>query len=473
MKKFISVILSAVLLTGLLAGCTPEQNAAVYPVYVQGAVFSGDSADKIPLNLSFDSAWLTKGDNTEYNGDLAAFSALLCADSYFREKDMDKGTPNRVLLKNADESEYDFTALLRGIGFTDTQHTESYKEKEYPTDTNDSVTMNMGHMSDGKNDIFVVVIRGCFSAQEWLSAFDPGSDSAAYTELTGEHSEWANKNHLKGFDTAAGRAASFIDGFIEGNDDPALPNSILITGHSRGGAIANILGAGYESNQNLKTFTYTFNTPEVTCSDDGINRETVFNIFDSSDFFTDNMPFADEHFYRYGRDLSLSIADSAEIREALAGIKGRDDYACASKELSDSYKKLFGSRFSDRASLYEFKKVTELFDSREEAQSRLDECLALIDSENGLGLESFFVPGEIKENSLGRYELSCEYCPAALLTSYSKILAYGEAAYTAVKTLFVNDPEGMEIAGLLFENLAGVNGGHLLINSYALTEYVK
>lgn len=471
MKKLIAVLTAVILSAGLF--CASAQGAYTQPVQIEGAIFGGRSDDSISAEVTFDPAWITDADNTVYNADLAAFAALISADSYFREKDLAKGTQNRVLIPGAEE-EYDWTCLLKAAGFTDARHIESFREREYSADSNDSVTLTLGYLDfDGRYDCYAVVFRGCFSAQEWLSVYDPGSDSPAYEALTGEHPEWTDKNRYKGLDIAANRAVEFISEFMQAHDRPELPDCILFTGHSRGGSLANMIGADFEKNSAAKTFTYTFSTMPVTADADAGARQTVFNLYDSGDFFTDALPFGEEHFSRYGRDLCVRIADSPEIRAAVAAMKCRDDYACPPAEITQAYAEMFGRRFPDRAALYEMKTAVQVFDTEEAALARRETCLGLIGAEAGLDLGQFCGMGEVSRNDEGKFELEMEYCDAALIWGFSKILAYGDAAYEAFRTLFEADADGCAIAELLITNLQAINAGHLIINSYILTGYVK
>ena len=61
----------------------------------------------------------------------------------------------------------------------------------------------------------------------------------------------------------------------------------------------------------------------------------------------------------------------------------------------------------------------------------------------------------------------------ALLAAYAKSLAYGEAASLATYSLFEEDADACAILELLMENAPALTGGHLLINGYVLTKYVK
>lgn len=460
---FLSIVFALMLLTGC------GQTVTTYPAHVEGALFGGKSDDRIAVDVTFDSKWITKNDNTKYNPDLAAFSALCSADSYFRLKDYEKGTQNRVLFDEEEESAYDFTSFFKKLGFTDVKYVESFSEKEYASDTNDSVTMTMAYCKvDNKYDMYVVALRGCFSSGEWLSVYDPGSDSGIYTGLTGEHPEWTDKNHFKGMDIAVNRADEFINEFMETNDDPKCQDCILFTGHSRGGSLANILGAKYEKEGQTRTYTYTFNAADTTCSEDAGEYKTVFNIFDINDFFTSPLPFGKETFVRYGTDITENISEKEEIKKAVAELKGRDDYICVEPTVKAQYQELFGAAFPDRASLYEEKSFTETFATKEEAETRAEELQNLIGKENGLGAEAFCSIGQIKETSEGKFELTTKYNGGAVLIGFSKLLAYGPSVYEPFMNLFAKDTQICDIATLLSDNLAEIKGGHLIVNSYVL-----
>ncbi len=471
MKKLTALLLSFILAAGLLSGCAKTDFSK--SVTVEGSIFGGKSDDKISTDLRFDIDWITKKDNTKYNADLAAFCALLSTDAYYREKDLAKGTQNRVLLNDSTE-EYDWTVLLKALGFTDVKYIESFRAKSYEGDGNDSATLVLAYQKvNNKYDAYVAVLRGCFSAQEWVSAFDPGCAGSAYTELTGAHPEWTNTDHFKGLDIGANRADEFIKEFIAEHDDPKAENCILFTGHSRGGSLANMLGAAYEKSASARTYTYTFNSLAVTTEKDADSYKTIFNLYDTGDFYTDVLPFGEEHFSRYGKDLSLSIADTAKAKEALAKLKGRDDYTAASAELKASYKDLFSKRFPSRSALYEMTSATQSFASEEEAAARLAACESLIGADAGLDLSEFCRMGQVTKTADGKYELTMEYCSAALLKAFSKVLAYGNAAYEGMISLFAEDEAACELAKLMMDNAAALSGGHLMANSYVLTQFVK
>lgn len=462
-KRITSFIFSLIMFISCAVGKT-EYN---FPVTVQGAIFGGSEGDEISLDLKFDSGWITKADNYIYNGNLAAFSAILCSDSYFRAKDVSKGTVNRVLAGS--EQDYTQTALLEKLGYTDVRFIETYKLKQYAADTNDSATFVIGYKNiDDEFDSYIIVVRGCFSIGERLSAFDPGCDSESYTALTGEHGEWTNKNYFKGYDTAVCRATEFIGEYMDEHGSESREDAVLLTGHSRGASLANIIGADFENDESIKSFTYTFNSTPVI-SDSGAKKYgTIFNLFDKNDYYTDPFPFADEHFVRYGRDISINISKCGMIRKKLSGIKGEDDYICLSPLAREEYDNLFAGCFPNRASLYVMKSVTETYNSDEEASARLDELKSFI---SGLGISDFCSVSDVSENN-GKYEIKISYCGAAILFGFAQIQAYGSAAYDAVISLFKDDTAGCRMAEIIFDNLVGLGGAHLLVNGYAMSTSV-
>lgn len=462
-KKIISLLISLLMFFGFYIGNAEYNN----PVTVEGAIFGGQAGDSMGVQLEFDSDWITDASNKIYNGKLAAFSALLCADSYFRSKDLSKGTQNRVIVgDNADS--YTQTALLESLGYSDVRFIETFKAKQYASDNNDSATIVEGYKNvDGKYDSYIFVLRGCFSAGERLSAFDAGCDSDAYKALTGEHPEWTNKGCFKGLDVASSRAMEFIDEYIAEHDDESRENTVLLTGHSRGASIANIIGAELEKDNDIKSYTYTFNAMPVTTQANAGTYLTVFNIFDTNDYYTNPLPFGKERFVRYGRDMDRSIAQSDGIKSKIASVKGRDDYRCMNPEAKKEYDKVFGRLFPDRASLYEMKNLTFVFDTETDAQAKLGLYTTYIGSA-GLGLSDFCSLSEVSENG-GKYQFTMEYCTEAILYSLAQIQAYGASAYGAVAELFAQNTDASALAEIVFNSLDDINGGHLLVNGFVLS----
>lgn len=471
-KRAAALLLVFALLSVSLTGCAG--GTGVYAVHVEGSVFTGKTGGSVAAGIRFDPAWITEGDNTEYSPELAAFAALLSADTYFREKDIERGNPNRVLFDDASAEDYSPTVLASRLGFSDVKYVESYKEKEYSCDGSDSATLTMAYRSvKGKYDLYVVALRGCFSAGEWNSIFDLGCDSAAYEAYTGEHPEWTDRSCFKGVGIAKNRALEIIREFIAEHDDAGRENCILVTGHSRGGVLANLIGAELEKDESVRSFTYTFNAMAATADASAPAYKTVFNVFDSADFFADPVPLGNESFYRYGTDMTLRIEDDAQVLAAIEALQGDSGFHCLSADAAARYREMFGARFADRASLYEPRTMTWLFGTEGEAAECLARCETLIGADEGLDLGTFCSMREAAKTEDGGYAVTMDYCDGGILAAYCKILAYGSAAHDAAVSLFAEDAAACEIADFLADNGAALVGGHLLANSYVLAEFVK
>lgn len=452
-------------------------SAESVPVQIEGSIFGGSAGESVYLTATFSDEWLTSPDADIYRPDLAQFASVLSADVYFREKDV--GTPklNRVLFEGEDPERYDRTALIRRFGFTDTEYIETAKTEAPGTDANDSVTVLMGRKtSDDLYDIYVFAFRGAYSIQEWCSAFDTGADTDLYTTVTGNHPEWKDRRCFKSIDVAANRAIILLDSFMEKNGSPDRKKCILVTGHSRGGMIANRIGAILEKREDCISRTYTFNSPGFTLDPDIGEYRTIFNLGDQNDFFTDPLPFANETFLRYGRNLFLPIRDSEELIHGIDALKGKDDFVSLTAKQQETYRGMFGKLFPDRADLYEPRMLNISFDSMEEAEKALVNRKRCLGSDEGLGLETFCrIYGRGKEGTIaadedGRYTVTLEYSGAALLTAYAKELAYGQACRPIFDDLFAGDEQAIALSDFYMENLSEINGSHRLINSYVLSE---
>ncbi|MDO4976622.1 MAG: hypothetical protein Q4E53_05090 [Eubacteriales bacterium] len=296
-KKTLAFLLAFVLVFGSLTGFKSNTKTSTIPVTVEGTIFGG-AGQPIKTELTYGPDLLIHSNNKKYDKTIAGLSALLCADSYFRDKDLANGKQNRVLVDGEDASQYTHTTLLKKLGFTEVEYIETYKEKKYSYDTNDSSTFLLAHENvDNKYDIFVCVARGCFSSSDWLSCFDLGADTSAYETLTGKHPEWTEKNQQKGLSIAAERTNEFLENFMKKYGNPARKSIVLLTGHSKGGVIANILGAKMEENKKVKSFTYAFNTPKFDNKPGKKAYKTIYNVVDDGDLFSDHFPFQKERFY--------------------------------------------------------------------------------------------------------------------------------------------------------------------------------
>lgn len=163
--------------------------------------------------------------------------------------------------------------------------------------------------SGAEREIISVSVRGTNgTVQEWSSNFDIGDPNESP-----KTADWTIKANHKGFDVAATRLLRYINTYLSSYPASAAKKVIWVTGHSRGAAIANILGARLE-NLGYDTYTYTFAAPNTTTAANAATAtayKSIFNIVNSDDFVP-CLPMTQWGFRRYGRTASVSVAKNYE-----------------------------------------------------------------------------------------------------------------------------------------------------------------
>lgn len=159
-------------------------------------------------------------------------------------------------------------------------------------DAQDTVAYTIGrriaNISGKKRFIYCIVLRGTESASEWLSNIDTGVSSDADHE-----------GFRRTADTLVGEITKFIT-------TKAEDNIIWITGHSRGGAVANLFGAMITNSQNFalrdNIYIYTFGSPNTTTKAGIYNN--IYNIINPDDIIT-VLPPDKWGFHRFGNTIEL------------------------------------------------------------------------------------------------------------------------------------------------------------------------
>lgn len=234
--------------------------------------------------------------------------------------------------------------LMQYQGLSDVQYknlTSSYSD-------DDVSAYYIGHRTVTYNgatkDIIVIAVRGTNERKEWYSNFDVGT-----TTKFSSYSDWTTSANHKGFDVAAVRiqkqVASYVSTYAKGSNQKVY----FVTGHSRGAAIANIIGASLTDKGNT-AYTYTFACPNTTTKSASVCKsyKTIFNVVNSDDF----VPFLPCNvwgFRRYGLTSTASIADKYEKEwEDFTGI---NDYNPDTYGMEDTIDEL-GAIFSNRNQAY-------------------------------------------------------------------------------------------------------------------------
>ena len=178
-----------------------------------------------------------------------------------------------------------------------------YFNYDAPT-TKNQAAYAISHKRSYGNDVILLSFRGfVYGAEEFSGNFDLSSDG--------------NGKFHSSFYICAQAAKTSLDAYItNGGYDPSRVK-ILITGYSRGGAIANVLGcllntqADY-TKENL--FVYTFEAPR-TAIGRGNGDKNIYNIISREDFVTYSVP-SQFGFARAGTDVDIYDTSVASLVKA-------------------------------------------------------------------------------------------------------------------------------------------------------------
>lgn len=257
-----------------------------------------------------DYSWFL-GDNTVYNPELSRLSILLAAVIY------DGGT---LSLANTTDTSITGGGTITGVmEYFGMENAKTVFLGDMYTDNHLS-EVGLGYHNvvvNGKlKTVLAVTVRGTNGTiEEWSSNCDIGDIS---TDTEGD--DWENPLNHKGFDIAANRIMRIVDEYIA--ESELDPGSVVywVTGHSRGAAIANIIGANLERDGKT-AFTYTYAAPNCTLADDAHSYTSIFNVINEDDFVP-CLPMEYWGYTTYGRaTTTASIKDSYEKEwEKLTGI---------------------------------------------------------------------------------------------------------------------------------------------------------
>ena len=294
----------------------PAENLTVKAEYCSEAVTASGLSNlsgRTSTSLAFSDAWLLQ-DARVYNHDLATACAVLTAVCNSESQ----------YYSNVDGALPYAERTLWSLGFSDVR-TESYALRSSILDelgalligTHDvaAYTFASKTVSDPANGqpvtLVFVGVRGSYGI-EWLSNFNL-------------HDAQSESDDHHGFGTAETEVELALDQYTrEIGADPARTR-ILITGHSRGGAIANLLAARLTDRSEAQgqaapassIYAYTFAAPGSTREADrqGVSYANIFNIVNETDIVT-QLPLSTWGYGRYGTMVSLPSTESAEFETA-------------------------------------------------------------------------------------------------------------------------------------------------------------
>lgn len=261
----------------MMTGCNTvkrEQVRLSYPVE-SGSTVTADSTV-----IWDDSAFV--GEQTAFDSDTARICAVLCACA---------GSSD-IAQENLTALEFEKTAKF------------SY-EKSY---RGDRVGVLFSKRQIGDQTLVGVIIRGTVG-KEWYSNFDIG-----YGE---EHAGFA-------------ACADFVEDKLHmylvnyGLTDQAV--TYLVTGYSRGGAVANIVAQRLIEQNSGTVRAYTFASPHTTTRANAAQYAGIYNLIREEDFFT-YVPLTEWGYRRYGTDISLTSTRTAtpdHVQSVFRDVTGSD-----------------------------------------------------------------------------------------------------------------------------------------------------
>lgn len=251
-------------------GQTDDADAAPYDNTFSGFLTSGYATSSISGKMDY--SWFF-GDNTVYNAELSKLSILFSSVIYDGSSLALTDTAGTAVDSDS------ISDVMNYFGFGSTQ-------RVYLGDIYSDIHLSeagIGHrnvkVGNALKTVVAVTIRGTNGTiEEWSSNCDIGELATDTAD-----DDWINPLNHKGFDISAARIMRLMDTYIEETGLDSENVVYWVTGHSRGAAIANIIGANLEK-AGKTAFTYTFAAPNNTLSSDRASYQTIFNIINEDDF---------------------------------------------------------------------------------------------------------------------------------------------------------------------------------------------
>lgn len=266
--------------------------------------------------------WFDK-DSKEFNYDVAILCGTMAIIGY------DTPQPRDEVMPTGFKNEIPALAeTLRGLGFTDVEINGCGARDEMSY----YIARKEIELDSGCYNFMFTGFLGSYKRQ-WFSNFDPnGVDREANGGLGYAGNEEKGIVHL-GFADARDYMYQQITAYMDKHPSDLEPK-ILIMGHSRGAAAANLLAAklfnkthgfGDHPFKNENIFTYCLATPNpiaLSAIDDNPEYDRIFSILNPEDFVTMVFP-SKNGFGKYGKKFSLlgsdnkRVADYAEMKAKL------------------------------------------------------------------------------------------------------------------------------------------------------------
>ena len=291
-----------------------ERRTGAFTALIEYAALFSAEGHRVTSEVAWDDDWFFE-DATVYNPELAHTCAVLSAVANAESSYYQQGSTAPAYAEHA----------FAELGF-DEVCTASYRYRSEVLDEvlgvldgTDVVAYTLATKrvrsseTGAEKELCVVAVRGSYGS-EWLS------------NIKIESAE-GDPDHL-GFTLAAEEIVADLEERAA-QLDPGVERTYLFCGHSRGGAVANLLASYADTVSALATAddvrAYTFATPNCTSSADAREAayDNIFNVLNPADLVP-QLPLESWGYKRYGRDVWLPGEGDASF-SALEGAMG-DSY---------------------------------------------------------------------------------------------------------------------------------------------------
>ena len=253
------------------------------------------------VTLKWDDSWFeSDGSGYIYNHDLATAASVL-AFGVYKESTIKK----------------DYETLGFDLSYDGGTYMPSPSDYERTVDlVGYSLAIKDIDVDSGTAPLIAVSVRGTPGNDEWLSNLNLSNSSRTDPYV-----------HHEGLDACKEEVLEAIAGLVEeykleGYDIDLNKTRVLITGHSRGAAVANLLAAAIDDGELSddegmvdagNVYAYTFASPNASMAAESYPGlyHNINNIVNPEDLIT-NVPLEKWGYYRYGRTLMLpSISNTS------------------------------------------------------------------------------------------------------------------------------------------------------------------
>lgn len=279
-----AIVMGGVALPNGLAPLPSPSDVIPSDSFTVAATFKVSGGSKYATtSVNWDDAWFNTSSYT-YNHSLATTAAVLSASAY--------------------ANGYVKEALRDKLGFDAFDAVEYHPSGNDYKGNYDQVGYSIEtRMTANGVPIVAVVVRGTPGNGEWLSNLNVADTRKGSSQETHE-----------GFERAADEVLDAFTCYVKENNIDFDKARILITGHSRGASVANILGAQLDEGKGnvngaltpSRVYDFTFESPTTTLSNNRGNwvYDNIFNILNPEDVIT-RVPLCEWGYGRYGEDLVL------------------------------------------------------------------------------------------------------------------------------------------------------------------------